>query len=52
LPIAYVLLITGGPEGFARFRVIYMPFLLTFSAIGIVCSVNALRHRVAPPSTG
>lgn len=35
LPAAYVLALTGGPEGEPRFRVIYMPFLCLAAAVGL-----------------
>ena len=36
-PIAYVLVLSGGPEAFSRFRVSYMPFVCIIAAFGFEC---------------
>lgn len=45
LPVLYVLVVTGGPEGLSRFRVIYMAFFVTFSAFGVLSVLDAVRLR-------
>jgi hypothetical protein len=43
-PMLYVLNISGGPEAFCRFRVIYMPFVSIVSAIGLTFAVDFVSH--------
>lgn len=56
LPAAYVLALTGGPEGEPRFRVVYMPFLCMAAAVGAatvsdwIGSRRSLRGNEAIPA--
>lgn len=45
LPAAYVIALTGGPEGEPRFRVIYMPFLCMAAAAGLAVVAGWIRTR-------
>lgn len=53
---AYVLLLSGGPEGSPRFRVIYLPFLSLLSGVGLLAMISwgcerLLRLRAAGDSS-
>lgn len=43
---AYVLLLSGGPEGSPRFRVIYLPFLSLLSGAGLLAMISKGRERL------
>jgi len=53
-PIAYVLMVSGGPEAFSRFRVTYMPFISIVAGFGLHMILDLIykRHnRAAAPQT-
>ncbi len=39
-PAVYVMVLTGGPEGEPRFRVVYMPFLCMAAAVGAAAALD------------
>jgi hypothetical protein len=43
IPAVYVLIITGGPEGAPRFRILYQPFLHLCAALGVFAAFARAR---------